>query len=202
MTEAPDVIDDIVGIAPGSRLDQLRAERPQARKNAQASHDALFASADTGGMSQAERFAVASFVAGLHEHRRLHAFYAARLLRNGNAALVRAVDGAISAGRTRGPYGAYPPGPLSAEDEPGIAFVMPSASRDVIEARLAAALEHAHRLVFHPRDASPEALRALLEAGWTTTGVVTLSQLVAFLSFQIRVVAGLSVLADEGEETR
>ena len=202
MTEAFDVIDGIVGIAPGSRLDRIRAERPQARENAQASYDALFASPDSGGMSRAERFAVATFVAGLHEHRRLHDHYVLRLRQDGSAALVRAVAGAIATGRTRGPYGAYPPGPLSAEDEPGLAFVMPAESRDIVEARLAAALEHAHRLVFHPRDASPAALQALLDAGWTTTGVVTLSQLVAFLSFQIRVVAGLGVLAEAPGETR
>jgi uncharacterized protein YciW len=35
----------------------------------------------------------------------------------------------------------------------------------------------------------------LLDAGWSTTGIVTLSQIAAFLSFQIRVVAGLRVLA-------
>ena len=50
-------------------------------------------------------------------------------------------------------------------------------------------------LVFHPRDAAPASLQALLDAGWSTTGIVTLSQIVAFLSFQIRVVAGLRVLA-------
>ena len=40
-------------------------------------------------------------------------------------------------------------------------------------------------LFFIPRDASPAALRSLLDAGWSTTDIVTLSQLVAFLSFQI-----------------
>ncbi|MCY1551814.1 CMD domain protein [compost metagenome] len=54
---------------------------------------------------------------------------------------------------------------------------------------------HAHLLVFHPRDASPAALQALLDAGWRTTEIVTLSQLVAFLAFQIRVVIGLRALA-------
>jgi uncharacterized protein YciW len=34
----------------------------------------------------------------------------------------------------------------------------------------------------------------LLDAGWTTSGIVTLSQLVAFLAFQIRVVTGLKAL--------
>ncbi|MDM0025369.1 CMD domain-containing protein [Variovorax saccharolyticus] len=62
-------------------------------------------------------------------------------------------------------------------------------------ARLAAALVHAHLLVLHPRDARAADLQALLDAGWSTTDIVTLSQLVAFLSFQIRVVVGLRSLA-------
>ena len=65
--------------------------------------------------------------------------------------------------------------------------------------RLAAALDHAHMLVFHPRDADPAALQRLLDAGLSTTAIVTLSQLVAFLSFQIRVVAGLAVLDAAGD---
>ena len=60
---------------------------------------------------------------------------------------------------------------------------------------LAAAFDHMHLLVFHPRDAAPAALQALLDAGWSTTDIVTLSQIAAFLSFQIRVVAGLRALA-------
>ena len=50
-------------------------------------------------------------------------------------------------------------------------------------------------LVLHPRDATPVHLQALLDAGWTTADVVTLSQLVAFLSYQVRVAAGLRTLA-------
>lgn len=50
-------------------------------------------------------------------------------------------------------------------------------------------------LVFHPRDASPAHLQALLDAGWSNAGIVTISQLVAFLSFQIRTIAGLRILA-------
>jgi uncharacterized protein YciW len=59
-------------------------------------------------------------------------------------------------------------------------------------------LEHAHLLVFHPRDANPAALQAMLDAGWSSTGIVILSQLVAFLAFQIRVAAGLRTLAGAG----
>lgn len=60
--------------------------------------------------------------------------------------------------------------------------------------RLDAAFEHARLLVFRPDEARRESLDALAEAGWSTTGIVTLSQLVAFLSFQIRVIAGLRLL--------
>jgi uncharacterized protein YciW len=50
-------------------------------------------------------------------------------------------------------------------------------------------------LVFHPRDADAASLQSLLDAGWSNTGIVTLSQLVAFLAFQIRTAAGLRTLA-------
>ena len=100
-----------------------------------------------------------------------------------------------SAAGAEGPYGRYPEGPLSAEDKAGPVYRVSDESRAVLGPRLAAALEHTHLLVFRPRDASAAALQALLDAGWSTTDIVTLSQLVAFLSFQIRVVAGLRALA-------
>jgi uncharacterized protein YciW len=46
-----DVIDTLVGIAPGSKLDAIRAQRSEARKHAQASYDALFSPEDLGGMT-------------------------------------------------------------------------------------------------------------------------------------------------------
>jgi CMD domain protein len=64
----------------------------------------------------------------------------------------------------------------------------------VLGTKLAAALAHAHLLVFRPRDASPAAMQALLDAGWSSTAIVVLSQLVAFLSFQVRSVVGLRTL--------
>jgi CMD domain protein len=191
-----DVIDALVGITPGSPLDAIRARRPEARAHAQATYRALFAPADLGNVTAQQRFAVGTFVAGLHGATAVAAAYAARLADSGvPAALKDAVDAAIKEARTHGPYGSYTPGPLSREDTPGPVYRMEAATRRALGARLAAAFEHTHMLVFHPRDAAPAALQALLEAGWTTTDIVTLSQIVAFLSFQIRVVAGLRTLA-------
>ena len=191
-----DVIDTLVGIEPGSALDAIRHRRPQARAEAQASYRALFVPADPASLSIAERFAVAAFVTGLHDEAPIAAFYAARLAEGGaSAELRRAVEAAIAAAKGQGPYGAYPAGPLSREDAAGPVYRVSPEFCDAHGPRLAAAFEHMHLLVFHPRDAAPAALQALLDAGWSTTDIVTLSQIAAFLSFQIRVVAGLRVLA-------
>jgi CMD domain protein len=192
-----DVIDTVVGIAPESPLDAIRARRPEARTHAQATYRALFAPPAPGGVTAQERFAVGAFVTGLHGDAAMAAFYAERLTGTGAAAsLRRAVDAAVAEARGRGPYGSYPAGPLSREDSAGPAYKVGADTRGALGPRLAAAFEHVHMLVFHPRDAAPAALQGLLDAGWSTTDIVTISQIVAFLSFQIRVVAGLRVLGD------
>lgn len=190
-----DVIDTLAGIAPGSPLDAVRQARPEARQHAQASFDGLFAPLDATGFTIAERWAVAAFIAALHDRAETRRFYTHGLLDHdaalGEAILAEAARAAAAA--PRGPAGRYPPGPLSREDSAALAFRADPAG---IGARLAAALDHVHMLLFHPRDASPAHLQRLVDAGWTTPAIVTLSQLVAFLSFQIRVVAGLRAMAE------
>ncbi len=144
-------------------------------------------------------FAVATFVAGLHAQDAIATFYAEGLARTmPPEGYVAALSAQTAMGRATGPYGAYPKGRLSAEDVAGPVFRVAEAERGVLGARLTVALEHVHMLVFHPRDANPAALQALLDAGWSNAGIVTLSQLVAFLAFQIRAVAGLRTLAATG----
>ena len=193
---ATDVIDVLARIKPGSALDAVRYRRPQARQQAEASFRALFEPEDFGGVSATERFAVAVFVAGLHGNAASAAFYAERRAAAGpSPELPAAIDAAIAAAAGQGPYGRYPTGPLSREDAAGPSYRVGTEMRRTLGARLTAAFDHAHLLVFHPRDATPATLQALLDAGWSTTDVVTLSQIIAFLSFQIRVAAGLRVLA-------
>ncbi|MFE9201287.1 CMD domain protein [Micromonospora sp. NPDC007230] len=188
-----DVIDHLAGIEPGSHLDEIRHRRPEARTNAQASYEALFSPRLPGDVSTTERLAVAAFVTGLHQDAPTADFYATRLAEH-TPGLAAVIANEIDAARTSGPYGAYPaPGPHAAESVAGPVYQ--AVDREGLDVRLAAALEHAHLLVFRPREASREALQALLDAGWSTTDVVTLSQLIAFLSFQVRVVTGLRLLA-------
>lgn len=191
-----DIIDLLVGIEPSSPLDRLRGQRPETRLNAQKSYEALFEPVKEGDFTPAERFAIAAFVSGLHKAPDAKAFYSSRLKDQASgASLVAAIDAEVAHGDAAGPYGHYPAGPLSGEDRSGPVYLVASESRDRLGARLSAALEHSHLLVFRPREASGAALQKLLDAGWTTTGIVTLSQIVAFLAFQIRVVAGLRALA-------
>jgi CMD domain protein len=192
-----DVIDRLAGLMPGSPLALIRDRKPVTRHQAQESYRALFEPAEAGDVTVQERFALASFVAGLHEQDEAAAFYTAGL---GNAApaFVAALSDEVSRGRAVGPYGAYPKGPLSVEDVAGPGYTVAEANRSVLGARLAAALAHVHLLVFHPRDATASGLQRLLDAGWSNAGIVTLSQLVAFLAFQIRAAAGLRTLAAIG----
>jgi CMD domain protein len=191
-----DVIDTLAGLAAESPVALIRDRKPVTREQAQASYRALFEPVDAGDVTLAERFAMASFVAGLHGDEAARGFYAADLLRTEpKPSLVAALEAEIENGRTAGPYGAYPEGPLSAEDVAGPVYSVAECNRAALGPRLSAALTHVHMLVFHPRDASPDALQVLLDAGWSNTGIVTLSQLVAFLAFQIRAAAGLRALA-------
>ena len=50
-------------------------------------------------------------------------------------------------------------------------------------------------------DAHHHRLLALQQAGWSETDIVILSQLASFLSFQIRLVAGLRVLGARASVT-
>jgi CMD domain protein len=195
----PDIIDTLAGLAPDSPLAMIRDRKPVTRQQAQASHLALFEPAEPGDVTLQERFAVATFVAALHADDDIARFYADGLARTGPSdAIITAVFAQAALARASGPYGAYPKGRLSVEDLVGPVFSVAEPHRGVLGARLAAALAHAHMLVFHPRDASAAALQVLLDAGWSNGGIVTLSQLVAFLAFQIRAVAGLRALATAG----
>ncbi|MBM7499390.1 CMD domain protein [Brachybacterium muris] len=80
------------------------------------------------------------------------------------------------------------------DEDPELAARIAAGERTGQE-RLDAALAHAELLVLRPRDAEPAHLRALEAAGWDADGIITLSQLVSFVTFQLRIAHGLRVLA-------
>jgi CMD domain protein len=159
-----DVIGELAGIAPGSRLDKARDNRAEAKKHAQASYDSLFAPRDMGadfaGFSRLERFAVAAFVAYLHGRPETVDYYKAKLQEAGaSPELQVAVASEAVTAHAHGPYGHYPKGPLSIENHEGLVYGVTVSSRHVMGQKLATAFEHVHMLVYHPRDATPPRCR-------------------------------------------
>ncbi len=65
---------------------------------------------------------------------------------------------------------------------------------DPTSARLTPALTFARLLTFSPVEATPG---ALTQAGWSKEAIVTLAQLIAFVSFQSRLIVGLRLLNDK-----
>jgi alkylhydroperoxidase domain protein/CMD domain protein len=60
--------------------------------------------------------------------------------------------------------------------------------------RLAAILRHADLVAIRPARARPDDLQALAHVGLSTAAIVTLSQIIAFVSFQVRVLAALQLI--------
>lgn len=71
-----DLIDELAGISPGSRLDGLRAMRPDVRSSLIAYEAAIFEG--ESGLTPAERHAVAQHVAALNAEAALAAHHEAR----------------------------------------------------------------------------------------------------------------------------
>lgn len=88
-TEVADVVDRAAGLAPGSALWHLRRERPEVVARTEASHDAALTPADPGGISHAERAALAARLARLNGDPALAAHYLKLLVTAGAGRGVR-----------------------------------------------------------------------------------------------------------------
>ena len=193
-TPSVDIIDLLAGIAPSDPLAAVREKRAQARENAQRSFEALLEPAEPGTFALAERYALASFVSQLHGFDAATAFYG-DLLGDESPALTSVVASAAASAAATGPFGAYREPRLQAESTDGVRWTPDAATASALGPRLSGAFAHAHLLVFRPREARAEALQDLVDTGWSPDDIVSLSQLIAFLSFQLRVAWGLRALA-------
>ena len=180
-----DIINELSGI--DADLIALRERRADAVANAQTSFEALLEPENPGDFSYAERYAVAAFVTGISQSGEAAKFYLDLLADESDDALVAAVRAAIAAGTSAGPFHQGP-------------FTIFAPDSD-LGARLAAALDLAHLLTFHPKDADPSAVGHLDAAGWSADDIVSLAQLISFLAFQQRVAHGLQVLAGSSVST-
>ncbi|NYE21443.1 CMD domain protein [Microbacterium immunditiarum] len=196
-TPTVDVVDTLTGAAPDGVVAAVRSIRPVTREQLQASYDALFDPVDDAEFSLTERLLVAAFATGLTGADATADLYAERAA-DADAGAASVIASLVAEAGTAGPFGRYREEGLVGESADGRRFSVAEGARTQLGDRLAAALEHTHLLVYRPREAADAALQRLLDAGWTVSGIVTLSQLVAFLAFQQRVVAGLRVLEEVG----
>jgi len=67
---------------------------------------------------------------------------------------------------------------------------------DILSTREAAILRHVDRLTTEPRAATPEDIAELHAQGLSARDIVSIAQLIAFLSYQVRLLAGLQLLAE------
>lgn len=145
-----DLIDTMLGLAPGSELAALRARRPEIVRHTQGSYEVLLHPADPGGLSLAERALVALRVAEQAGHAGLAAHY-------------------------RGLLGEREPEPSP---------------------RLRVILDHVAMVSTTPGKATRASVEALRGVGLSARDIVALSQLVAFVSYQVRAAFGLALLKE------
>ncbi|MGP6174481.1 alkylhydroperoxidase domain protein [Corynebacterium sp. A21] len=190
-----DIINLLSALNPDSELATTRAQRPDALANAQRSFEALLEPVNPGTFSFGERYAIATYVAGVHQVGNATSFYSELMLDDAPATLRDAILAAVERGLSAGPYGSYREAGLATESEPGGVIHHDVAA---LGDRLAAALDVAHLMIFHPRDSRPEVLGRLSAAGWSADDTVSLTQLVSFLCFQLRVIHGLQTINGHG----
>ncbi|WP_082884536.1 CMD domain protein [Achromobacter insolitus] len=163
-----DLVDRLIGLAPGAKTYEVRHFREKVAAATQGSYDALF-DPQLPGLSLAERLLVALYATRITPSPLLAAHYRARL---------------TDAGATPA----------------DIAVAESGKPSDAATPRLAAILEFTRKLIEKPVEGDEAALKTLPAAGVSTPAVVTLSQLIAFLSYQVRLVAGLQAMKDlEGQ---
>lgn len=158
-----DVIATIVGIEPGSPMAEVVAGRAGVMALTQQTHDGALTPREPGGLSHAERAALACRIAKINGDKAFEEHFE-RLLENADA-------------------------PESAARMADIFF----SGRD---ARDRALIRHVDLVAHAPREATRRDVELLREAGIVDADIVRLAELVAFVSYQIRVAAGLRLMGE------
>ncbi|SDW75730.1 CMD domain protein, Avi_7170 family [Pseudomonas syringae] len=163
----PDLLDELLGIEPGSPLHTVRHAREKVASATQGSQQLFFDPALDDNLLLSERLWVAYYATRLSGQPTLSAHYLTQLQATGvEAVAVTYVD----------------TGEIDRLDDP----------------RLAAMLKFARTLIESPVHGDQSALQALQQHGLSTAEIVVLAQLVAFLSYQVRLAAGLTAMQSAG----
>lgn len=168
-----DVIDKVLGLSPGSPLALLRQQRGKLKQLTQTSYQAALHPAEPRNFSYAERAALAARMAALWNSPELSEYY--RQLAQ--------TEGAVGKVLSMMQPGWKPHDDIdNPAGEPGV--------------RLSAVLRHVDLVTRNPKDATRANIETLYAAGLDDRDIVTLAGLIAFVNYQVLVVAGLKMLRD------
>lgn len=162
-----DIINQLAGITDDSPIGTLRASRDATFGAAAGSYRELITPDDPGGFTVEMRDAVALRIALIERSPSVEAHHRERLAGHNVSA---EFIGAIEA---------FPDGSSS------------------LDPKLVAALAHTDLLTRSPRDASPEAIDALKKAGFGVRDIISLSQLIAFVSYEVRLLSMMRILGED-----
>lgn len=157
------IIETLAEITPGSPVAAALARRANIVALSDAAHEAVLRPREPGGLSHAERAALAQRMARLHAEPAIAAHY----------------------GRL-----------LDETSEAGAMAELSDPARIPSGPRHAAIARHTDMLTRAVREASRAAIDALREAGVSEPDIVRLSELAAFVNYQIRVIIGLRLLRE------
>ena len=169
--EPADVLDHLAGGDPSGAVAGLRAARPDLTRFSQASYESLLEPDGDDSLTRRERELVALRIALQTPDPRLAAWHETRLI------------AATGSPATVDAVSAFPA--VSPELTP----------------REVAILRHADLVTQRPTEVEATDIGALRTAGLSTHEIVTLSQLVAFVAFQVRILATLRAFGATGGET-
>jgi CMD domain protein len=165
ITATTDVVNSILGIDDSSPLAALRNQKPDLVREVQEYYQSLFAPTDA---SAANLPLVDRYIVAVRvaSHTR------------STAVATWFADLARAAGA----------------DEALLARLSQASDEWQGDGRLDAAIQHADLLVTAPSDAQPADLETLKQAGFNPGGIVALSQTIAFVTYLVRLVAGLRAI--------
>lgn len=162
MAENVDVIAAIIGIEPGSAMAAAVAGRADIMALTQKTHDSALTPENPGGLSHAERAALAWRIAKINDNKAFEDHF---------EALLEKVDAPDAAAR--------------------MADIWFDGGHDI---RAKALIRHVDLVAHAPKQATRRDIELLQEAGLADDDIVRLSELVAFVSYQIRVAVGLDLM--------
>lgn len=165
--ESLHVIDEILGVARNDRVRALRAAKPDLAEQMQHYYDALFDPAP----DSAAAFAPADrYLVAIRTASHTGSAPVVAWYRSQAIATGVAQDGIDQARNILEPW--------------------------PIDDRLAPAMRHVDLIATHPVDSGKEDIDLLLAAGITPASIVVLSQVVAYVSYQLRLIATLRALGE------